>query len=173
MGSNSTFFFQPGVPSRKFPHTPESNVVLTERIAKYHAAALDSVGSLYYSKEGFDDFYVGKGSTYPDLNGAVGILFEQASARGHFQENQFGTIAFPQAIRNHLVTSLSTLKAANDLRTDLLDHQSSFYSESLKLASADPVKAYVFGSEDDPARSYHLMEILHQHDILIYPVESW
>ena len=172
MGSNSTFFFQPGVPSRKYPLTPQNNVTLTEKIAQYHAAALDSIGSLYYSKEGFDDFYVGKGSTYPDMNGAVGILFEQASARGHLQENQFGSIGFPEAIRNHFVTSLSTLKAANDLRADLLKHQSLFYQESIKLAGADPVKAYIFGSEGDPARAFHLMEILHRHDILIYPVEK-
>ncbi|WP_421891460.1 M14 family zinc carboxypeptidase [Marinoscillum sp.] len=172
MGSNSTFFFQPGVPSRKYPLTPQNNVTLTEKIAQYHAAALDSIGSLYYSKEGFDDFYVGKGSTYPDINGAVGILFEQASARGHLQENQFGTISFPEAIRNHFVTSLSTLKAANALKSDLLSHQSLFYREAEKLAGADPVQAYIFGSEGDPARAFHLMEILHRHDILIHPVQK-
>ena len=27
---------------------------------------LDKIGSLYYSKEDYDDFYFGKGSTYPD-----------------------------------------------------------------------------------------------------------
>ncbi len=33
---------------------------------------------MYFTKEGYDDFYYGKGSTYPDINGGVGILFEQA-----------------------------------------------------------------------------------------------
>ncbi len=40
MGSNSTFFFQPGVPSRKYPLTPQNNVTLTATIAQYHAPAL-------------------------------------------------------------------------------------------------------------------------------------
>ena len=40
---------------------------------------------MYFTKEGYDDFYYGKGSTYPDINGGIGILFEQASSRGHAQ----------------------------------------------------------------------------------------
>lgn len=170
MGSNSTFFFQPGIPSRKNPLTPMANVTMTERIAAYHADALDSIGSLYYSEESFDDYYIGKGSTYPDINGSVGILFEQASSRGHAQENQFGTLRFPFAIRNHFITSLSTLKAAYEMRQDLLGMQQNFYKESIQLAGADPVKAYVFGSAKDPVKAYHLMEIFVRHDVAVYPV---
>lgn len=172
MGSNSTFFFQPGILSRKNPLTPMANVTMTENIARYHAAMLDSIGSLYYSEESFDDYYIGKGSTYPDLNGGVGILFEQGSSRGHLQENQFGTISFPQAIRNHFVTSLSTLKAVHHLKGDLLKMQQDFYKESMKLANTDPVKGIVFGSKQDPMRSFHLMELINQHDIDIYPLKK-
>jgi len=81
MGSNATFFFQPGVPSRVNPNTPAKNQELTAAIGNYHAKFFDSIGSLYFTKEGYDDFYYGKGSTYPDINGGVGILFEQASSR--------------------------------------------------------------------------------------------
>jgi len=87
MGRNSTFFFQPGIPSRTNPLTPPKNQELTRKIAAYHATALDEIGSLYYNKESFDDFYYGKGSTYPDAQGCIGILFEQASSRGHLQES--------------------------------------------------------------------------------------
>ncbi|MEM7385712.1 MAG: M14 family zinc carboxypeptidase, partial [Verrucomicrobiota bacterium] len=55
MASESTYFFQPGVPARKHPLTPEANVKLTERFAEYHARALDKLGSLYYTQERFDD----------------------------------------------------------------------------------------------------------------------
>ena len=50
MGTNSTFFFQPGIPSRNNPLTPAKNTRLTEQIATFHAQILDSIGSLYYSK---------------------------------------------------------------------------------------------------------------------------
>lgn len=170
MGSNSTFFFQPGVPSRKAQYTPWSNVELTRKIAKYHAAALDSIGSLYFTEEDYDDFYIGKGSTYPDLNGSVGILFEQASSRGHLRETSFGKLAFPFTIRNHVVTSFSTLRAAHNMCSELLQHQRQFYQEAKSLAKADPVKAYVFGSETDQMKAYIMQEILSRHDISIYPL---
>jgi hypothetical protein len=99
MGTNATYFFQPGIQSRTHPLTPKMNQQLTKAIAKYHAKALDKIGSLYYSEESFDDFYFGKGSTYPDINGAIGILFEQASSRGHAQESVNGIVTFPFTIR--------------------------------------------------------------------------
>src|SRR5690625_265391 len=87
MGTNSTYFFQPGVPERTHPRTPAINQELTAAIGEYHARALNEIQSLYYTKEGFDDFYYGKGSSYPDVLGTIGILFEQASSRGHAQES--------------------------------------------------------------------------------------
>ena len=75
MGSENTFFFQPGIPSRNNPNTPEDDYILTKEIARYHAQELDEIGSLYYSEESFDDFYYGKGSSYPDVNACIGILF--------------------------------------------------------------------------------------------------
>ena len=43
MGSNSTFFFQPGVPSRNNPLIPTSTYDLTRKIAQYHAQGLDEL----------------------------------------------------------------------------------------------------------------------------------
>ena len=55
-GSNATFFFQPGVASRVNPLTPAKNQELTAKLATYHAKNLDSIGSLYFTKENYDDF---------------------------------------------------------------------------------------------------------------------
>ncbi|WP_420581129.1 M14 family zinc carboxypeptidase [Reichenbachiella sp.] len=60
MGTNGTYFFQPGIPSRNNPLVPSKTYELTQKIADYHANALDEIGTLYYSKESFDDFYMGK-----------------------------------------------------------------------------------------------------------------
>ena len=168
MGTNATFFFQPGVPSRTHPLTPKLNQELTAEIGKYHAAALDSIGSLYYTEEGYDDFYYGKGSTFPDINGAVGILFEQASSRGHAQESINGVLRFPFTIKNQFTASLSTWKAAVSMREDLLAYQRDFYKNTLKEADDDGSKAFIFKAEKDPARSYHLAEILSQQEIDFY-----
>jgi hypothetical protein len=168
MGTNSTFFFQPGIPSRNHPLTPARNYELTKKIAGFHAKALDKIGSFYYTEESFDDFYYGKGSTYPDVNGAIGILFEQASSRGHAQESVNGVLSFPFTIRNQFTTTLSTLEAVQNMREELLTHQRDFYRDATKEAAKAPVSAYVFGSDKDPARAYHLAEIIKQHQIDIY-----
>ena len=168
MGTGSTFFFQPGVPSRNNPITPQATYELTKAIAQYHVGALDAIGSLYYSEEDFDDFFYGKGSTYPDVNGAVGILFEQASSRGHAQESDRGVLRFPFTIRNQFTTTLSTLKAAYELRNRLLEHQRWFYLSAQQAAEADREKGYVFGAAGDPIRTRELVEMLMRHQIAVY-----
>ena len=169
MGSNASFFFQPGIPSRTNPLTPQRNQDLTKEIASYHAKAFDKMGSLYYSEESFDDFYYGKGSTFPDINGSIGILFEQASSRGHAQETVNGVLTFPFTIRNQFTAALSTLEAARKMRTKILQYQQDFYKESRNSGAR---KALVFGDEKDAAKSYHLAEVLQHHQIKIHEVKA-
>ncbi|MBC6490215.1 M14 metallopeptidase family protein [Flavihumibacter stibioxidans] len=167
MGSDATFFFQPGEPSRVNPLTPVKNQQLTQAVADYHAAYLNKIGSLYYTKEGYDDFYYGKGSTYPDAQGCIGILFEQASSRGHAQETSNGVLSFPFTIRNQFTTVLSTLAAAKGLRKELLNYQRDFYRQMAKDAAASPVKGWVFGDPDDESRNHIFVEMLQRHEIKV------
>jgi hypothetical protein len=172
MGTNATFFFQPGVPSRNHPLTPEKNLTLTRKIGEYHAKALDKIGSLYYTQEGYDDFYYGKGSTFPDVQGAIGILFEQASSRGHAQESINGVVTFPFTIRNQFTTALSTLAASHAMREELLNYHREFYKNNVADAAKDPVKAYVFSSGADPFRSFHLAEVIARQDVEVYSLNG-
>jgi hypothetical protein len=172
MGSGATFFFQPGVPSRVNPLTPEKNQELTDKIGKFHAQFLDRIGSLYYTREGYDDFYYGKGSTYPDVNGAIGILFEQASSRGHAQQTANGVLRFPFTIKNQFTTTLSTLEAAKSLRKELLAFQRDFYRNVMTEAASAPVKAYVFGDKNDKARTFHFAEMLLRHKIVLHELNA-
>ena len=168
MGTNSTFFFQPGVPTRTHPLTPRKNIELTAKIGNYHAAALDKIGSYYYTQENFDDYYYGKGSTYPDAHGSIGILFEQGSSRGHAQESQNGIVTFPFTIKNQFTATLSTLKASKEMRVELLNYQRDFYKE----ASSDAVKAYVFGESNDKARTWEMLNILQRNQIEVFKLSK-
>lgn len=169
MGSNSSFFFQPGVPSRTNPLTPQLNQDLTGKIGEYHAKALDSIGSLYYSQENFDDFYYGKGSTFPDINGAIGILFEQASSRGSGQLTDNGLLSFPFTVRNQFNTALSTLEASLELKDEILKLQHQFYRNAEKRADKG---AYVFGRKGDPVLTNELAKVLSQHQVELYKMEG-
>ena len=165
MGTNATFFFQPGIPSRTHPLTPKLNQELTKNIGNFHAKALDKIGSLYYTEESYDDFYYGKGSTFPDINGGIGILFEQASSRGHIQESKNGILTFPFTIRNQFTAALSTLEAAMSMRKEILQYQHNFYKNARKEATKANNNAIVFGDEKDAAKTYHLAEILKRQHI--------
>jgi len=167
MGTNSTFFFQPGVQSRVHPLTPKLNQELTKEIGNYHAKALDNIGSLYFTEERYDDYYYGKGSTFPDINGGIGILFEQASSRGHAQETDNGLLSFPFTIRNQFTAALSTLKAAKEMRIKLLKYQKDFYVNEHNENEKNSIKAIVFGDDKDVAKTNHLAEILQRHKIVV------
>jgi hypothetical protein len=168
MGANSTFFFQPGVPARNNPLTPPIIQELTAAIGKYHEKYLNAIGNLYFTEEGYDDFYVGKGSSYPDIHGSVGILYEQAGVKGHLRETPGGTLSFPFAIRNQVTVSMSTLEAGSNMRTRLLEGQRGFYKEALSAAEKYPVKAYVFTEPSDKQRTDEFIKVLLQHQIKVY-----
>ncbi|AKS43121.1 M14 family zinc carboxypeptidase [Wenzhouxiangella marina] len=170
MGTNSTFFFQPGVPERTNPLTPPRNQELAARLADYHASELDRAGESYYSRESFDDYYLGKGSTYPDLTGGVGILFEQASARGHVQESDYGTLSFAEAIANQVRTTISTLEGSHALDEALIDYQAEFFRSARELARAADHAGWLLGDDGDPERGRALIELLLAHGIEIHPV---
>ena len=173
MGSNRSFFFQPGIPSRTNPLTPPLNQELTGRIGEFHAGALDKIGSFYYTQESFDDYYYGKGSTYPDINGSVGILFEQASSRGHVQDTENGLLTFPFTIRNQLTTALSTLTAAVELRPELLRYQQQFFADARNETKNNAAKGYVFTVRDgDSGRMRAFLDIVRTHDIEVYLNET-
>ncbi|MGK7296692.1 MAG: M14 family zinc carboxypeptidase [Candidatus Wenzhouxiangella sp. M2_3B_020] len=167
MGRNSSYFFQPGIPERNNPATPARVFELTRKIAEYHGEILDRAGEPYYSRESFDDYYLGKGSTYPDLTGGIGILFEQGSSRGHRMETPFGERRFADAIANQVRTSISTLNASRDLAGDLIAHQADFFSEAREIAGRG---GWLLGDGGDPMRARRLLEILLGHGIEVHAV---
>lgn len=165
MGTNSTYFFQPGIPSRKHPLTPQSNVTLTAALAEFHAQALDANKQLYFSEEAFDDFYYGKGSTYPDAHGSIGILFEQASSRGHIQESINGNLSFSDTIQNQVTTTLSTFAGALANKQAILAYQQQFYRDTKALRDDEDALGFVISSSDDHHRIQAMTSILGQHQI--------
>ncbi|WP_237524109.1 M14 family zinc carboxypeptidase [Shewanella sp. KX20019] len=170
MGHNQTYFFQPGVPERTHPLTPIANQKLTIKLAAYHQAALDDKKQSYFSRQLFDDFFYGKGSTYPDINGAIGVLFEQASARGQQQDSVNGIVRFQEAIENQYATSISSLKGALALKTELREYQTEFFSgKHQKPRKKKPRQAgRLITAANDVQRIQQLTQLLSQHKIEYY-----
>jgi hypothetical protein len=170
MGTNSTNFFEPTKPyGSENPVVPRPNYdQLNTIFAKYFSKALDDIGSLYFTKEEFDNSYPGYGSTYPDIHGGLGLVFEQASSRGHAQQSSTKVVTFAFTIRNHLRTSLATIKAATDNRELLLKHQQDFFKTALDEGRKSAIKGYVFGDVKDMGRTRAFADLLLKHQIEVY-----
>lgn len=172
MGANSTYYFHPGVPTRKHPLVPDRARELLVEIAGYHRAFMDSEAKLYFSEEGFDNYYVGKGSTYPQVNGSLGILFEAGAQLGIARESNQGIKTFANNVRTHFRTSLSTIKGAAAMRQKLHVFQREFYAQAADLARADNVKAYVFRAPEDTTRLNMFLDLLARHRVEVHQVSG-
>lgn len=172
MGTNSTYYFHPGVPARKYPLIPARGRELLLEIAGYHQAFMDGDGKLYYSEESFDNFYVGKGSTYPQINGSLGILFEAGGQMGIAKESDQGLKTLAENTRTHFRTSLSTIEGAAAMRLKLHAYQRDFYAEAKDLARADRVKAYVFRAPEDTVRLNIFLDLLARHHVEAHRVSG-
>ena len=167
-GGVGAYFFQPGVPQRQNPLTPRENIELTEMLAQHHARALKGISQRYYSRETYDDFYPGKGSTFPDLNGSVGILFEALRTAGHKLSSAHGDFTFADTVSTQYATSLSTLKGAYAIRQRLLNYPQRFYAQAVERAGKQKGKSWVFSDDGDPARAKKLLELLKLHQVDVY-----
>ena len=166
MGSASTYYFHPGAPERTFPYIPERSMELLDLVADRPRSWLDSEQRLYFHEEGFDNYYIGKGSTYPHMHASMGMLFEQASSVGLI-DTPHGLLSFQDNIRTQYRTSLEMIRAGLEMKGELLQYQREFSRETAELAAEDDIRAYVFSSPGDDARAYHAIDILNRHQIQV------
>lgn len=123
MGGDSTYFFPPSAE----PFNPNvtaaqkaKQVLLGRNIARW----FDELGIAYFNREVFDLFYPGYGDSWPTLNGAIGVTFEQASARGLVWDRRDGsTLTYAEGVRNHFIATLSYAETvARNADTFLADY---------------------------------------------------
>lgn len=170
MGSNATYFFEPmKVNGSLDPIMPKENYEdLNNMFGAEFAKALDSIGSFYFTKEVFDGTYPGYGSSYPDIQGGLGLLFEQASSRGHEQKTAFGKITFPFTIRNQYTSGITTVKTAVANKAYMRKYQQNFFKSALTIAGKSKIRGYEFGDAYDANRTKAFIDKLLQHQIDVY-----
>lgn len=173
MGTNSTFYFDPGEDASNNPVVPDFLYkTIYPKYAEYYHKATDQLGSMYYTKESYDKLYPGYGSSYINFYGGAGFLFEQASSRGHLQETNTIPLAFAFTIRNQFVGSLTTIRASLAEKPLLLKMRKEFYIASKEQQSKSPVKGYLFGDAQDESRTRAFVGMLLMHQIEVYEAGS-
>jgi hypothetical protein len=167
MGTNSSFFFEPTDPNgNESAYVPALNYELNKTIGNYIARDYEKIGSYYYTKEDYDNKNPTFGSTYPDYNGAVGILFEQGSSRGIVQQSDNGPVTFAHTIRNQLVASLATVQAAVENKEQFFKLQEQFFTAY--KTDKDVKKSYIVGDSYDITRLNKFIDLLLYHKLDVY-----
>ncbi len=168
MGSQQTYYFAPGVPTRNHPLIPQEGYDLISDVVAPSEAVLDEQARLYFHGDRYDHFFLGKGAGFPLVNGGIGILHEASAARGVELETDNGIRTYRENILKHFRTSIGNAIGAMDNRQRLLEYQQDFYNSASDRADEHAVKAYVFNAPGDRARTNHLVDLLTFHRIKVY-----
>jgi len=146
MGSEDTFFAAQPSP----PLNPVLSPALVDAYGEFGKAigrAFDERGIDYFHGEIFDGFYPGYGESWPSLHGAMGVLFEQASARGLAYTRLDGSLlTHRDAVNHHAIASFALLQHAAANRIASL---SLFYNNRAEpLAWEDESQVFLLADQD-------------------------
>ena len=165
-GYDNNYFTMPGQAPRNL-NLPPAYDTWADRFGRANAAAFDEAQVNYFTREAFDFFYPGYGSSYPSLFGGIGMLTEQGghSRGGRAVETSDGyVLTLRQRIFDHYETSLATIALAADARAELLDYFQAFYSPSTKRTATT---AYLLPDDDGSGYLYQVMDMLLKHGVRV------
>ena len=161
-GINSNYFTAPGTTPRN-KLLPDTYEAWSDTFGRANIAAFNKHKISYFTREAFDFFYPGYGSSYPSVMGAIGMLVEQGGiGGGRWVETDDGQVlTLRQRIFDHYTTSIATLTKASERRQDLLSYS---YEASKPSSSKSNTEAYIF--PDDPnGYLYEVLTILLRHGV--------
>lgn len=165
MGYNATYFFSPkaGPPNPfNLPHQIETQELLARQLAR----RFDDGGFLFTTREMFDGFYPGYGSTWPTLQGGLGILWEQAGVRGLvIDRDDDRQLRFPDAVRHHYVSALTTVEFAASHARRLVEEFYESRRRSVQMGREGPVRHYFLLAGKTSQRAADLAELLRRNGV--------
>jgi hypothetical protein len=131
----------------------------------------DEHGFAYTTREMFEAFYPGYGSTWPNFQGGLAHLWEQAGVRGLvIRRDDEQTLHFRDAVRHHYVSSLVAIEfaAANSRR--LVDEFYEARRSSIQLGLEGPVRDFFLLPGESPQRAAALAELLRNNGVEVQRV---
>ncbi|MEM8909805.1 MAG: M14 family zinc carboxypeptidase, partial [Bacteroidota bacterium] len=153
-GYHNNYFTSPGTTPRNLL-LPDQYEALSDTFGRANIAAFDRNQISYATREAFDFFYPGYGSSYPSVMGAIGMLTEQGGiGGGRAVETDDGfVLTLRQRIYDHYTTSMATIRKAAEHRQMLRRYANEAYQPS---NSKSKVKAYLF----PPQAGTYLLDVL-------------
>lgn len=164
MGGNSTYFFPPTAePSN--PWFGERQIALMDVFGAANAAAFDQRGFAYFTKDVFDLFYPGYVDMWPMSHGALGMTYEQASARSLlYRQSDGNVLTYGDGVLHHFTAAITTAVTAATHRESILRDYLAFRREGVALGEDGPAE-YVLHSEHDPGMAERLARLMVKNGI--------
>ncbi len=172
MGPNSEYYFDPPADPILELITPKQREWFG-RFGTRQGRRFDQFGFPYTTREVYDAFYPGYGSTWPTLHGSIGILWEQAGARGLVVDREDQKkLYFHDGVRHHYISSLSTIETAAATAGDLLHDFYDYRASAIALGRDGPVRDYILLNGSTPARAARLAKLLVANGIEVRKLKS-
>lgn len=172
MDGNSTYYFAPPAPpiNNNFPEVVRKWWAIYGR---GNAEAFDRFGFDYYTKEVYDSFYPGYGDSWPSLNGAIGMTYEQASVRGLvLRRNDDTLLTLRDAAWHHFTASIATCKTAAAHREAQLRDYYHFFKTALKEGTEGDLKEIMLLGGTDNWKAAKLVTVLMSQGIEVRQAEA-
>ena len=112
-GYDANYFTVPGTTPRNLL-LPDDYEVFADTFGRANIEAFNTTGVSYFTRDRFDFFYPGYGSSYPSVMGAIGMLTEQGGIGANLAvetEDDY-VLTLRQRVWDHYSTSIAQIKAA-------------------------------------------------------------
>lgn len=164
MGYNSNYFTMPGTTPRN-NLLPDDYEALSDTIGQANIEAFNEYKVNYFTREAFDFFYPGYGSSYPSVMGAIGMLVEQGGiSGGRAVETEDGyVLTLRQRIYDHYRTSIATLAKAVDQKELFINYSRKANTPS---TSKSKTKAYIVKNNGSQYLN-DFLQIMKRHDVKV------
>src|SRR5262245_36980159 len=168
MGGDSTYYFPPAADPPN-PHMTRTQGAWLGTFGQANAARFDERGFAYFNREVFDAFYPGYGVSWPISQGAIGMTFEMASARGlAYRRQDDTTLTYLDGAVRHFTSAMTTAATASRNREKLLRD----FAEFRRSAGAGTTKAYLLPMGNDAGQTLRLVRTLINNGVVVRRAEE-
>ena len=161
-GYNNNYFTAPGTTPRNLT-LPNQYEALSDTFGMANVRAFDQNQISYFTREAFDFFYPGYGSSYPTVMGAIGMLVEQGGIGGGraIKTDDDFVLTLRNRLFDHYTTSFATFSKAAEKKEELRRY---FYNALRPETSKVSTQAYIL-PDDSLSYLYDVVDILLKHGI--------
>ena len=167
MGGDRTYYFAPGADPIN-PHVTSTQAKNEELFGKTNARWFDEFGIDYFSRDVYDNFYSGYGSSWPQYFGSIAMTYEQASVEGLTLRQYNGNeLRYRDAVRNHFITSLGSAETVATNRQKFLQDFYDYQVSAIAEGRSDDIRTYIIPQQSDQAGANKLAGMLVQQGVSI------